>query len=461
MSTRPQINLSILSSASSSSTSCRSRGSRRSSRTASSPSPPRSSRRSWRSSSKRMANPEESQAGPVSAESPESRLRLRNRSRETPRRRLVADRAARRVVSADVTPPVFLELDPQPRPLGAFAAQVDDEGAATAAAVLADGKLAVVRRALEKNEITGESSESLSRAEIAVPGQVTAMVLDPQQRNLYAGTAGGDLLWWPLEGAQPGEVKVSNAGAPVTALNLLLGGKSLAVGQDNGALSVWFAVRQPDDTQRLERIHEFPRQPAAVRVIAPSQRDKSFLAASGNHLGLFFSTADRTLWTGPAPLADLTAMFYAPKADGAFIAGTGGRLVELDIHNPHPEVTLRSLFGKVWYEGYDEPQYVWQSSGASNDLEPKLSLVPLMAGTLKGTFYSLLLAIPLGVFGAMYTSQFMHPAYKRYLKPVIEIMASLPSVVLGFLAGLWLAPRIETAVPDLILALLVLPRTGQ
>src|SRR5947199_10486714 len=47
-----------------------------------------------------MANPEESQAGPVSAESPESRLRLRNRSRETPRRRLVADRAARWVVSA-------------------------------------------------------------------------------------------------------------------------------------------------------------------------------------------------------------------------------------------------------------------------------------------------------------------------------------------------------------------------
>ena len=61
------------------------------------------------------------------------------------------------------------------------------------------------------------------------------------------------------------------------------------------------------------------------------------------------------------------------------------------------------------------------ASGASNDLEPKLSLIPLMAGTLKGTFYSLLLAIPLGVFGAMYTSQFMHPAYKRYLKPVIEI----------------------------------------
>lgn len=365
-----------------------------------------------------------------------------------------------RVVTPDVTPPIFLELDPEHRPLGPFAAQIDEQGGATAAAMLASGKLAVVRRATEKNEITGESSDSLSRAEIAVPGKLTALVLDPQQRNLYAGTAGGELLWWPLDGSQPGELKVANAGAPVTALNLLLGGKSLAVGQQNGALSVWFAVRQPDDSQRLERIHEFARQPGAVRLIAPSQRDKSFLAASGSQLGLFFSTADRTLWTGTAPLAGSTAMFYAPKADGAFLAGPGqpgGQIAELAVHNPHPEVTFGALFGKVWYEGYNEPQYVWQSSGASNDLEPKLSLVPLMAGTLKGTFYSLLLAIPLGIFGAMYTSQFMHPAYKRYLKPVIEIMASLPSVVLGFLAGLWLAPRIEKAVPALVLGLIVLP----
>ncbi|HSS76235.1 MAG TPA: ABC transporter permease subunit, partial [Thermoanaerobaculia bacterium] len=361
-----------------------------------------------------------------------------------------------RVVTPDMTPPVFLELDPEHRPLGPFAAQIDEQGAVTAAAMLTSGKLAVVRRATEKNEMTGETSESLSRAEVAVPGKVTAMVVDPQQRNLYAGTAGGEILWWPLEGAQPGTLKVANAGAPVTALNLLLGGKSLAVGQQNGALSVWFAVRQPDDSQRLERIHEFSRQAGAVRLIAPSQRDKSFLAASGSQLGLFYSTADRTLWTGAAPLGDLTAMFYSPKADGAFVAGAG-KVAELAIHNPHPEVTFRALFGKVWYEGYSEPQYVWQSSGASNDLEPKLSLVPLMAGTLKGTFYSLLLAIPLGVFGAMYTSQFMHPAYKRYLKPVIEIMASLPSVVLGFLAGLWLAPRIERAVPALALAIVVLP----
>jgi phosphate transport system permease protein len=78
-------------------------------------------------------------------------------------------------------------------------------------------------------------------------------------------------------------------------------------------------------------------------------------------------------------------------------------------------------------------------------------------GTLKGTFYSMLLAIPLGILGAMYLSHFMHPAYKRHVKPVIEIMAALPSVVLGFLAGLWLAPRLEQAMPALLLMVVALP----
>jgi phosphate transport system permease protein len=51
----------------------------------------------------------------------------------------------------------------------------------------------------------------------------------------------------------------------------------------------------------------------------------------------------------------------------------------------------------------------------------------------------------------------MHPDLKAYVKPVVEIMAALPSVVLGFLAGLWLAPMIERVVPGLLLVPLVLP----
>ncbi|HZX97233.1 MAG TPA: hypothetical protein VFE90_22140, partial [Myxococcales bacterium] len=183
----------------------------------------------------------------------------------------VTFQGSERVVTPDETPPVALDLDPEKRPLAAFAAQIDADGNVVAAGALADGKLAVARRSVEKNEITGEAKALLSRAEVEAPGKITALVIDAPQKNLYAGTAGGDLLWWTLENGQPGSLHTANAGSPVTALNLLLGGRSLAVGQENGALSVWFAVDETGDSVRLARAHDLGRQAGAIRRIAPSQ----------------------------------------------------------------------------------------------------------------------------------------------------------------------------------------------
>jgi phosphate transport system permease protein len=132
-----------------------------------------------------------------------------------------------------------------------------------------------------------------------------------------------------------------------------------------------------------------------------------------------------------------------------------GELVHWRLANPHPEVTLKTLFGKVWYEGYSRPDWVWQSTGGTDDFESKLSLTPLIYGTLKGTFYALAFAVPLALLAALYVSEFMHPVAKGYVKPVVEIMAALPSVVLGFLAGLWLAPAVERIVPGLFMLPLV------
>ena len=150
-------------------------------------------------------------------------------------------------------------------------------------------------------------------------------------------------------------------------------------------------------------------------------------------------------------------MVVAPKGDGILAADGQGRIVQWRLDNRHPEVTLGTMFGKVWYEGYSQPEYVWQSTGGTDDFEAKLSLTPLIFGTLKGTAYALLIAVPLALLAALYVSEFMHPAVKRYVKPAIEIMAALPSVVLGFLAGLWLAPVVERIVPGLFLLPLVLP----
>jgi phosphate transport system permease protein len=111
----------------------------------------------------------------------------------------------------------------------------------------------------------------------------------------------------------------------------------------------------------------------------------------------------------------------------------------------------------VWYEGYEEPVYSWQSSSADNDFEPKFSLTPLLFGTLKGAFYAMVFAIPVAIMGAIYTAYFMAPSMRRLVKPGIEIMAALPTVILGFLAGLWLAPLIEANLSAVLSIILVMP----
>jgi phosphate transport system permease protein len=364
----------------------------------------------------------------------------------------------RRIVRCTLADPVVFAMDPRGRALQRFAVRVDETGAGLAAAQLEDGALALVRREVQRNAFTGESKERWSRRVLDAPSALDVMLLDDAVQNLYAGTARGELLWWSLAQEQGGPLQIVSAGASaVTALSLLIGDRTLVAGQADGSVSLWFPVRQGDMTFRLTRIRDFPRHPAAVRLIAPSWRDKGFLAQdTAGRLGLYHSTSERVLWVGDAPVRDAGALVFAPKADGALVAGPG-RLAALDIGNPHPEVSLGALFGKVWYEGYEGPRYVWQSTGGSDDFEPKLSLTPLLVGTLKGTIYSLVLAIPLGVLGAMYTSQFVHPGLKRYFKPAVEIMASLPSVVLGFLAGLWLAPRVERVLPGIFLVLLAGP----
>lgn len=349
--------------------------------------------------------------------------------------------------------------------LGTWAVRLDENGAGAAAAQSAEGGLVFVRRSVRENLLSGETTESVERFEAPVSYRLTRLVLDGAGRNLYGGTPGGEVLWWRVGPEGPADLQVVSAGeAGVSALALLLGDRSLVVGQEDGALSVWFPVAEDGEGDRLTRIRTFPppsppgrRGGSPVTAIVRSPRNKGFLAAdSRGGLALYHSTSHRLLWRGATGVERPLSLAFGAKADAAYLAGAG-EIAGFRIDAPHPEITWKTLFGKVWYEGYDRPELVWQSSSGTQEFEPKLSLTPLLVGTLKGTFYSMLLAIPLGILGAMYLSQFMHPSYKRHVKPVVEIMAALPSVVLGFLAGLWLAPRLERAMPAVLLMLVLLP----
>lgn len=345
-----------------------------------------------------------------------------------------------------------LVLDPAGAPLATSTARRTDDRT-LAAAQLADGTVAVVRREVSRGFLDGAETETLTRTVLAPVPPLARLVADRAERTLYGGTGDGRIVAWDLRAAGIPEPSFSDAGgSAITALDLLIGDRSLLVGQADGRVSVWFHV---DGV--LTRARDFPPLSSAVRLLAPSSRNRSFLAQDeAGALALYYATSGRELWTGPSPAPNAAGLTISPRGDAAYLADAD-RIDPLAIDNPHPEVSFQSMFLPVWYEGYPKPELVWQSSSGTDDFEPKLSLTPLLVGTLKGTFYSLVLAVPLAVLGAMYTSQFMHPKLQRIVKPSVELMASLPSVVLGFLAGLWLAPRVESAFTGILLAGLVLP----
>jgi phosphate transport system permease protein len=84
---------------------------------------------------------------------------------------------------------------------------------------------------------------------------------------------------------------------------------------------------------------------------------------------------------------------------------------------------------------------VWQPTS----LSPRFGLLPLFVGTLKVTFVALLIAIPVGVMAALYTATFAPKWLKEIMKPTIEILAGIPSVVIGFFALVILASLLQNA----------------
>ncbi len=234
----------------------------------------------------------------------------------------------------------------------------------------------------------------------------------------------------------------------------VLGRYSFLIGYQSGRLEHWSLTPSEDGTD-LQRIREFKYGESIAKVITEHRR-KGFLAIATDglaHLG--YTTSRRTLAT--IDLEQLPKVIeFSPRAD-RLIAVHQDSIDVYKVVNKHPEISWSTLWGKVWYEGYEEPVHSWQSSSADTDFEPKFSLTPLLFGTIKAAFYAMLVATPLAIMGAIYTAVFMSPGMRKLIKPGIEIMAALPTVILGFLAGLWLAPIVETHLTSILLLIVVLP----
>ncbi|NQZ21147.1 MAG: ABC transporter permease subunit [Colwellia sp.] len=243
----------------------------------------------------------------------------------------------------------------------------------------------------------------------------------------------------------------------LTSMALLSGSSSILLGNSAGNVTQWFEVAT-DNGRQFKKIRSFKvSDNEAVSAIYTEQFRKSFytLTPSGS-MGVFYTTSEAELWRGQLTPKQPTAFAISPRADGLVVI-ENDLLKIFSVKNEHPEVTWSALWEEVWYEGYPEPEFIWQSTSGSDDFEGKFSLVPISFGTMKAAMYAMMFAVPIALSSAIYTAYFMTPGMRRKVKPTIELMEAFPTVILGFLAGLWLAPIIEDYLPAIAMLLILLP----
>ena len=194
-----------------------------------------------------------------------------------------------------------------------------------------------------------------------------------------------------------------------------------------------------------------------TELVATGRGRLVVLGTDRGELRLLQTTASKLMvrqtTTSGSPIAGLA---LTAQEDGLLVLDSEGlHLIELQA--AHPGVNLSTLFAPTLYESYSTPQHKWEATGGASGFEPKLGLVPLILGTLKATLYSMLFGAPLALLAALYTSEFLGSRAQTLVKSTMELMASVPSVVLGFMAGLVLAPALQGSLARALSLLLLIP----
>lgn len=360
-------------------------------------------------------------------------------------------------------------------PLGEQPLVIDETGSALekiAVKVETDETIIAAKTANKIHLVSFSKEQSLfadetttNRSAAIVEGStkpIVDLLIDKEDSQLYLLDNEGLLSAYDIGVKTAPKLKhqqnVIEAGQTITSLTFLNGDLSLLVGDSTGLVSQWTQVKNELKQLTFKNIRIFKASDKAVVAIESEQRRKGFMAVDATgYVSMYNTTADRQLIKVQVSMSPPIAAALSPRSNRLLLETGDAKIHVWDIDNEHPEVSIRSLWQKVWYESYPKPDYIWQSSSASNDFEPKYSLTPLVFGTLKAAFYAMLVAMPLALMGAIYTAYFMAPPMRQIVKPAIELMGALPTVILGFLAGLWLAPFIEKHLAGLFLSLVSLP----
>ena len=189
-----------------------------------------------------------------------------------------------------------------------------------------------------------------------ISSQIKKILISPDQRWLYISSGERQLeLINTSDMDAPylhSTINLTDSNAQVTEIQFLLGGVSLLVGDSSGTIKQWFLVRE-GETEHLQSIRSFQLGSSPIEKIIPEYRRKGFLATdSSGDIGLFYTTAHRTLLKQTLPINDVYQIAIAPRGNYLMVDGSDGVSFQT-VENEHPEISWSALWNEVWYESYE------------------------------------------------------------------------------------------------------------
>jgi phosphate transport system permease protein len=145
------------------------------------------------------------------------------------------------------------------------------------------------------------------------------------------------------------------------------------------------------------------------------------------------------------PIAKIAAKYRARPAFEAIIMGlliASSVVAILTTIGIFASVVFESL---IFFSEINIFSFLFGTHWAPTGSPPSFGFLPLLLGTLLITFIALLIATPLGLFSAIYMAEYASPRVRGIAKPLLEMLAGIPTVVLGFFAALTMAPFIRNS----------------
>ena len=173
-----------------------------------------------------------------------------------------------------------------------------------------------------------------------------------------------------------------------------------------------------------------------LAVAAHPSSNAMALSTESGHLLLLNRVSGEVVSETPINVPAPMMSWYADR----LYLFSSSQLTHYQIDHLSGITTWASLFVPQQYEGYIAPRPIWQTSSASDFQEQKFGLTPLIIGSLKASLLALLVAIPLSLGAAIYTGFFARSRLRQAVKPAIELLEAIPSVLIGFIAAIWLSP---------------------